>query len=189
MEPERTGRELVSTGSLTSGDGPPTRSRRWVVVLTLAVAGVLAGAFLLHQPATPKRPAAQPAPTPTVGPAYDIHSAGATGRIQVVDVQRIVTEHGHSALGLILRLDVSSGVQDVTTDSFVVSDPDGTTTSASGLTVLVPGSTVVPAANGFRIAAPAAVDLEVIVPVPSGVHVLSVVSATQQKLAGFAVSG
>jgi hypothetical protein len=157
----------------------------------LAAAGVLAGAFLVQQRGPHEHPSAAAASrsAPTAGPAYAIHSAGATGRIQVVDVQRLQTDHGHTALGLILRLDVSSGVQDVTTDSFVVSDPDGTMTAASSLTVLVPGSTVVPAENGFHIAAPAAVDLEVVVPVPSGVHVLSVVSETQQKLAGFDVTG
>lgn len=188
MEPHQSP-ELVSTGSLTSGEGTPARRRRWAVVLTLAAAGVLVGAFLLHQPSTPKRPAAHPAATATAAPAFAIHSAGATGRIQVVGVQRIATGHGESALGLILRLDVSSGVQDVTTDSFVVSDPDGRMTAASGVTVLVPGPTVVPAEGGFRIGAPAAVDLEVVVPVAAGVHVLSVVSETQQKLAGFTVSG
>lgn len=189
MDPEQAAAELVSTGSLTSGDQPPARRRRWSAALVTATAGVLLGAFLLHQPAPPKPPAAAPAATSAAGPAYDIHSAGATGRIQVVDVQRVETENGHSALGLILRLDVSSGVQEVTTDSFVVSDSDGTTTAATGLTVLVPGSTVVPAENGFRIAAPAALDLEVVVPVPSGVHVLSVLSETRQKLAGFSVTG
>ena len=180
--------QLVSTGSLTSGDEPPTRRRTWVVVLTLATAGVLAGAFLLHRPVAP-HPAAHPTVTPIDSPVYGIHSADGTGRIQVIEVQRIETEQGQSALGLILRLDVSSGVQDVTTDSFVVSDPDGTTTAASGVTVLVPGAAVAPASDGFRIAAPAAVDLEVVVPVPAGVHVLSVVSGTQQKLAGFSVTG
>lgn len=188
MEPHPS-TELVSTGSLTSGKRPPQRGRRWAVVLTLAAAGVLVGAFLLHQPGTPKRPAAHPAATATAGPTYAIHSAGATGRIRVIDVQRIATEHGDSALGLILGLEVASGVQDVTTDSFVVSDPDGRTTAASGVTVLLPGSTVVPAEGGFRIAAPAVVDLEVVVPVAAGVHVVSVVSETQQKLAGFTVSG
>ena len=186
MDPELPAAELTSTGSLTSGDAAPTRRRRWAAVVTVAAAVVLGGVFLLHQPTAPKPP---PAHAAAEGPAYDIHSAGATGRIQVVDVQRIETENGRSALGLILRLDVSSGVQDVTTDSFLVSDSDGTTTAATGLTVLVPGSTVVPAENGFRIAAPAALDLEVVVPVPSGAHVLSVVSETRQKLAGFSVTG
>jgi len=189
MGPEQPAAELTSTGSLTSGYDAPTRRRRWAAVLTIAAAVVLGGAFLFHQPVPPKHPAAHPAATTAAGPAYDIRTTGATGRIQVVDVQRVETENGQSALGLILRLDVSSGVQEVTTDSFVVSDSDGTTTAATVLTVLVPGSTVVPAENGFRIAAPAALDLEVVVPVPSGVHVLSVLSETRQKLAGFSVTG
>lgn len=189
MDPEPSGQELVSTGSLASASGPPRR-RPWAVVLVAA--GLLVAAVLVqqrdqdHPAATPARPSAAAA---SPGPAYVIRSDGGTGRIRVVDVQRVRTAADQSALGLILRLEVSAGTQTVTTDSFVVSDPDGTMTRASGLTVLVPGSSVVPSESGFRITAPAAVDLEIVVPVPAGVHVLSVVSQTQQTLAGFSVTG
>ena len=202
--------ELVSTGSFAGGDADPGRRRPRRVAVLLVCAGVLVGAFLWQQvgpggdSATTGTAMASPARETTgrhapttgavapgaVGRSFDIRSGSETARLTVRLAQRVQTDTDHSAMGLILHLEMSSGVETITPDSFVAAGPDGLTAPATGVTVLVPGSQVAPSNDGFRISAPAALDIEVILPVPPGDQLVYLLSdATGETLACFPVSG
>jgi hypothetical protein len=208
-DPARAVEAVVVTGSLTSGGEHRPRRRARTVVLALAGAGLLAGGFLaprgaLHHDRLPA--AAPPASTSAAaagapaGPhslpfpgrrGFDIDSDSAAASIVIGAVARVPTLDAGSALELDLRLDVWAGAQVVTTDTFVAADPDGgPPTRASGVTVLEPGSRIVPSDGGFRIASPSSVDVRVILDLPPGDHVVSVLGeSADQVLASFSVSG
>ncbi len=201
--------ELVSTGSFAGGDPNSARRRPRRVAVLLVCAGVLAGAFLWQQAgrggdAATTRTATTPAARETigrqpttgttapgsVGQDLVIRSGRATGRLTVRLAQRVQTGTDGSVLGLMLHLELSSGAETITPDSFVAAGPDGSTAPATGVTVLAPGSHVVAADGGFRITAPAALDLQVILPVPPGDDLVYLLSdATGETLVCFPVSG
>ncbi len=201
--------ELVSTGSFAGGPSNAGRRHPRTVGVLLLSAGVLVGAFLWHSAGrgadrtTPRaataslsaRTAGRPMPMSdaaagTPGQAFDIRSGTVTGRLTVRQVQRVQTDPGNPALGVIVHLEESSGVETVTPDSFVADTPDGLTTPAGAVTVLAPGPQVTPSSNGFRITAPAAVDIEVLLRVPPGDHVVHLLDdATGETLARFPVQG
>ena len=208
-DPAEAAEAVVVTGSLTSGGDPRPRRRARTVVLALAGVGLLAGGFLAQRAAgrhDPVPAAAPPASTSTAaasalpGPrslplpgrrGFDIDSDSAAASIVIGAVQRVPALDAASALELDLRLDVWAGAQVVTTDTFVAADPDGgPPTHASGVTVLAPGSRTVPSEGGFRIGSPSSVDVRVILDLPPGDHVVSVLGESAgQILASFSVSG
>lgn len=189
------GQELLSTGSLTSAEAGRPRARRRTVVLALSCAALLAGGFavqrLITQP-EPASPSRAPHAVTVTGPReFPLRSGSSVADVVVAAVERVPTGASESALQLLLRLRVSAGADVVTTESFVASgSADPEVIPAGAVTVLSPDSHVVPSSGGFRIAAPASVELVVMLAVPPGDHVVSILGdATDRTLASFAVHG
>jgi hypothetical protein len=204
---------LTSAGSLSSGsEGRSWSRRRKAVVVACCTVLVLVGLGVAVQrhgaghPATAaaassaaassRAPASRAAaPPPVVSMAgrdgFAIDSAGVSARIRVTSAARVPADPFPSPLELALHVDVRSGVEQLTTEAFVVTDEvAGTTTRASGLTVLRPGPQIVPFEEGFRIPAPASVDVLVFVAVPAGQQVVSVVAGPGGPVVGsFQISG
>jgi hypothetical protein len=213
-EPEgRAGRTdgpaLFGTGSLASGGPDRTRHRGRTVAVTLLGAALLAGGVLVHgvgghqdrplpqvMPATGSAAPESAVPGPrgiqvTGRRGFDIASGSGAASIVLGAVERVPTLAAGSALELQLRFDVWAGMQSLTTDSFSAADSGGgTPTRASGLTILDPGAHVMRSDGGFRIASPSSVDVQVILNVPPGDYVVSVLGdSADQILASFSVRG
>jgi hypothetical protein len=199
--------ELTSAGSLTSGPERRSWSRRRKALVVVGCCALLVGAGVAVRrlgagsPAAPGAASSGPpassasAPRPLVSDAgrngFTIDSAGVSARIRVTSAERVSADPFPSPLQLVLHVDVLAGVEQLTTDAFVVADQTaGTTTRASGLTVLRPGPQIVPSDGGFRVPAPASVDIVVFLAVPAGENVVSIVGeAAGPALGSFGISG
>lgn len=201
------GPDLTSAGSLTSGPERRSWSRRRKAVV--ACCAVVAGGGVAVQRFGAEHPAAaSPAATSSAAPTsraaaplplvsadgrngFGIDAAGVSARIRVTSAERVPADPFPSPLELVLHVDVFAGVEQLTTDAFVDADQvGGTTTRATGLTVLRPGPQIVPFDGGFRIPAPSSVDVVVFLAVPAGQQVVSVVGDPAGPVLGsFEITG
>jgi hypothetical protein len=198
--------DLTSAGSLTSGPERRSWSRRRKAVVVVCGALLVGAGVAVHRlgaasPATPAAASSAAPASPASAPrplvsddgrnGFAIDSAGVSARMRVTSAERVSADPFPSPLQLVLHLDVVAGVEQLTTDAFVVADRTaGTTTRASGLTVLRPGPQIAPFDGGFRISAPSSVDVVVFLAVPAGENVVSFVGdAAGPVLGSFGISG
>ena len=188
------------TGTLTSGRPPGPRRRGRTVALALAGAALLAGGFLAQGLGGSSDRAAEARPSPGAPPSgsgitgprgLQFESASGTATLVLGSVTRVPGPSAGTALELDLRLAVLSGAQLITPGTFTTADPDGgPPIRAGGVTVIEPGAAVVREAAGFRISSPTSVEVRVVLDVPPGRHVVSVLGeSTGQVLGTFTVRG